>query len=144
MKRVALRVAVLLAAFVVLALALDGWVGLAQPELQPGRAEGVLVTFDESGGRHETRLAVVDHEGDVWVQSGHHFRGWYERALRNPDVELVRGGETHRYRAVPIDTPETEALVRGLLRDRAGPARFAVIRTVLLFADIKPVRLDPR
>ena len=43
-----------------------------------------------------------------------------------------------------LDTPETQARIRELLIARAGAVRFALIRTVLLFADIKPVRLDPR
>ena len=33
---------------------------------------------------------IVLQDGDVtWVQSGHHFRGWYHRLVRNPEVELV-------------------------------------------------------
>jgi hypothetical protein len=37
------------------------------------------------------------------------------------------------------------AVVDDLFTQRAGgPARFYTIRTFLLFADIKPVRLDPR
>jgi hypothetical protein len=133
-----------LAVFVALALAVDGVIGVLQPALQPGAAEGVLRTFDEKGGVEETRLAVLDDGGTLWIQSGHHFRGWYHRLLRNLDCELVRDGEVRAYRAVPIDTPETEALVAGLLKRRAGAFRFTLIRTILLFADIKPVRLDPR
>ncbi len=33
--------------------------------------------------------------------------------------------------------------MRELLRERVGPFGFALIRALLLFADIKPVRLDP-
>ncbi len=130
--------------YVTLALVLDGFVGFAQPELQPGLAEGVLHTFDERGRRYETRLAVVEDGDTLWVQSSHHFRGWYERLLRNPDVELDRGGERRIYTAVAVDTPEAEARIRELLRAHAGELRFHLIRTLLLFADIKPVRLDPR
>jgi hypothetical protein len=131
-------------AFVAIALALDAWVGASQPVLDPGSAEGVLYTLDADGGRLGTRLVVLD-DGDVqWVQSGHHFRGWYRRVLENPAVELERDGKTAAYHAVPIDTPETEARIRELLIASAGAVRFALIRTVLLFADIKPVRLDPR
>ena len=145
MKKLGLWVGGLVVGFVVLALLFDAFVGAAQPELQAGPSEGVLYTLDAEGNRIGTRLAVVDDaDGNVWVQSGHHFRGWYERVLANPEVEMQRGGELEPYTAVPIDTPESEALVRKLLRDRAGPVRFAIIRTVLLFADIKPVRLDPR
>jgi hypothetical protein len=132
------------AAFVVLALGLDASVGIFQPVLESGATEGVLRTFDEEGRPHETRLVVVDDGGTLWIQSGHHFRGWYHRLLRNPQVELVRNGAVKTYHAVPLDTPETEGRVKHLLKERNGALRFYLIRTLLLFADVKPVRLDPR
>ena len=144
MKRIVRTVVLSLSGFVVLALGIDAIVGLRQPVLQPGPAEGVLRTFDEEGNVHETRLAVVDDGGTLWLQSAHHFRGWYHRLLRNPEVELVRNGEVRAYRATPVDTPEAEARIKSLLRERVGPLRFYTIRTLLLFADVKPVRLDPR
>lgn len=133
-----------LGGFLVLALAIDAFIGLRQPALEQGSAEGVLRTFDEDGTAHENRMVVIDDGGTLWVQSGHHFRGWYHRLRRNPEVELIRGGTVRPYRAVPVDTPEAEARIRGLLKARTGAARFYLIRTLLLFADIKPVRLDPR
>jgi hypothetical protein len=142
-KRTAKWAACLLAAWVGLALALEVFTAVAQPEFNA--SDGVLRTFDAAGTPHDTQLAVLDDDtGAVWVQSGHYFRGWYERALANPEVELVRGGETRSYRAVPIDTPETETHVTALLKRRGGPLRYYAIRSLLLFADIKPVRLDPR
>jgi hypothetical protein len=64
--------------------------------------------------------------------------------VHNPEVEFMRNGETKPYRAVPVDTPETEDRIAELLIQRVGPARYYIIRTILLFADTKPVRLDPR
>jgi hypothetical protein len=129
--------------FVVLALGIDLYVGLRQPEV--GGVECVLRTTDEDGQVHDTRLALVEEaDGTLWVQSGHHFRGWYERVLRNPEVELVRDGEARPYRAVALDTPEARAHLRALLKERVGTVGFYAIRTLLLFAEIKPVRLDPR
>ena len=130
--------------FVVLALSLDGVGAWLQPTLQRGGAEGVLHTFDEEGRRHTSRLVVLDDDGALWVQSNHTFRGWYYRLLQNPEVELERDGELGAYLAVPIDTPESEARIQELLIERAGAARYYLIRTFLLFADTKPVRLDPR
>jgi hypothetical protein len=143
-KRILRNLLVFAAGLVVLALAIDAVVGLVQPALEPGDAEGVLRTFDEAGSLHESRLVVLDDGVTIWIQSGHHFRGWYHRLLRNPEVELVRGGEMRPYRAVPLDTPEAEAHVKSLLKLRAGAFRFHLIRALLLFADVKPVRLDPR
>ena len=142
MGRIARRVLLFAAGFVVLAFAIDTAVALFQPSFEP--AECVLRTFDADGTAHEDRLALVDDGGTLWVQSGHHFRGWYHRLERNPDVELIRDGQARPYRAVPIDTPESEARIRSLMKQRVGTAGFYAIRTILLFADMKPVRLDPR
>ena len=144
MRRIGRTLALLLVGFVLFALGVDAIVGIRQPVLQPGAAEGILRTFGENGNVHEKRLAVVDDGGTLWIQSAHHFRGWYHRLLRNPEVELVRNGEVRAYHAVPLDTPETEARIKNLMKQRAGAFRFYTIRTLLLFADVKPVRLDPR
>ena len=48
------------------------------------------------------------------------------------------------YRAVSLETPEAKEHVRALIKERAGIVGFYAIRTFLLFAEIKPVRLDPR
>jgi len=132
-----------LAGLVVLAMLLDGAIALFQPALEPGDAEAVLHTFDEQGQRYETRMIVIEDGGTLWVQSGHHFRGWYNRLRRHPEVELLRGGERRDYRAVALETPEAKMRMREMLIERTGLVRFYLIRTFLLFADVKPVRLDP-
>lgn len=145
MKRAVRAGVLIVAGFVVVALALDGLAGLVQPALDPGGTEGVLRTTDQERVVYETRLAIFeDEEGALWIQSGHHFRGWYDRLQRNPDVELVRGGVVSDYRAVPLQTPEAKEHVRGLITDRVGVVGFWTIRTFLLFAEIRPVRLDPQ
>lgn len=137
--------ALVIAGFVVLVLALDGLAGLLQPALGPSGAEGVLRTTDPEGVTQETRLAVFeDSDGVLWVQSGHHFRGWYERVRRNPDVEWVQDGVVAAYRALPLETPEAKQHVRDLIKEEVGTVGYYAIRTFLLFAEIKPVRLDPR
>ncbi len=134
-----------IAGLALLALTLDGVAAWLQPTLSPGGLDGVLRTMDEDGRVHETRLALFEGEdGTLWVQSGHHFRGWYERLKLNPEVELVRNGSPRRYRAVPLETPEALEEVRSLIRARVGVVGSYAIRTFLLFAEIKPVRLDPR
>ena len=144
MKRIIRTLAFSLAGFVALALGIDAIVGISQPAFEPGGAEGILRTFDGEGRVYENRLVVIDDGGTLWIQSGHHFRGWYRRLLLDPRVELVRNGEVRAYQAVPLDTPETESRIKSLLSQRAGAFRFCLIRTLLLFADVKPVRLDPR
>jgi len=142
MKR-AVRITVgVLVGYVVLALAFDAFVGVSQVAL--GGPEGVLRTTDEDGKVYETRMIVLQ-DGDVtWVQSGHHFRGWYHRLVAHPDVELVVEDEVRAYRAVPLEDPASKANMKRLIEERVGRVQAAVIRTILLFADVKPVRLDPR
>ena len=89
MKRAARITVAVLVGYVGLALAFDAFIGVSQIAL--GGPEGVLRTVDEKGQVHETRMIVLQ-DGDVtWVQSGHHFRGWYHRLVRNPEVELFVG-----------------------------------------------------
>jgi hypothetical protein len=142
MKKAARITAAVLVGYVGLALVFDAFIGASQIAL--GGPEGVLRTIDEKGQVHETRMIVLQ-DGDVtWVQSGHHFRGWYHRLVRNPDVELVVGDEVRPYRAVPLDDPASKANMKRLIEERVGRVRAGVIRTILLFAEVKPVRLDPR
>ena len=133
-----------LAVYLGLSLGINGIAGVLQPELGAGAGEGVLRTFSADGEIYEKRLAVVEDDGALWLVSVQHFRGWYDRLVQNPKVELVRNGEVLPYRAVPVDKTETTARLTSLLRDRAGNAQFAMMRTLWLFAEIKPVRLEPR
>jgi hypothetical protein len=134
-------VGIVFGAYVILALALDGMIAILQPM---AGATGVLRTFDEQGRPHETVLSVIDDDGTLWVESGHHFRGWYHRLRRKPEVELVRDEGAQAYRAVALDTPEAEQRIKALMKARSGSIGYYVSRAMLLFAEIKPVRLDPR
>ena len=82
-------------------------------------------------------LAVPDPEPRSLV------RGWYHRVVSNPEVELVRGGKAEPYRAVLLDTPEAVDTVTKLM-GKGSRAGCWVGRTMLLWAPIKPVRLDPK
>lgn len=133
-------VAIVLGVYLVLGLLIDAAIGYFQPQL--GNT-AVLRTFGPEGRPTETVLGLLDDNGQLWVESGHWFRGWYERALAHPDVELIRGDQVTPYRAVPVDTPEAVDLVARRMGKGQG-ASYWVMRAMLLFAPIKPVRLDPR
>lgn len=130
-----------LAIYIALGLALDAAIGTFQPQIENQTA--VLRTFDESGQAQETVLSLLDDDGQLWVESGHWFRGWYHRVVANADVELVRGGEAVAYRAVPVDSDEAVQTVTRLMGKGQG-AGYWVGRAMLLWAPVKPVRLDPR
>jgi len=137
----ALRIALwILAIYVVLGLSLDGAIGYFQPQMG---STAVLRSFAADATPRDTVLALHEDEGALWVESGHWFRGWYHRVVRNPEVELIRGDQVGAYRAVPVDTPEAVERMTRLMGKGKG-AGYWVGRAMLLFAPIKPVRLDPR
>ena len=133
-------VAIVFAVYVALGLIIDGAIGYFQPQ---SGTTAVLRSFDASGQPKNTVLGLLDDDGQLWVESGHWFRGWYKRVLANPEVELVRDGESAPYRAVPVDSPAALETVTRLMGKGQG-ARYWIGRTMLLYAPIKPVRLDPR
>lgn len=141
MRIVVRTLAAIVGLYVALALGVEAYSALAQPSLDDG--ECVLRTFDASGTPHDTRLALLRDGETLWVQSGHHWRGWYDRVLANPDVELVVDGAARPYRAVALDTADARAHLREVIMRRTGIAGYYAIRTLLLFAPIKPVRLEP-
>ena len=133
-------VAILVAIYVGLGLVADAAIGWFQPQ---GGNTAVLRTFDASGDAKDTVLGLLDDHGQLWVESGHWFRGWYRRVVANPDVELVRAGQAAPYRATPTDTPEAVDTVSRLM-GKGTSSRYWIARTLLLFAPIRPVKLDPR
>ena len=137
----ALRIlAIILGVYAVLGLGIDAAIGRFQPQ---GGNTAVLRTFDAQGEAKDTVLGLLDDNGQLWVESGHWFRGWYQRALANPDVELIRGEDVAAYRAVPVNTPEAVDTATRLMGKGSG-AGYWVGRVMLLWAPIKPLRLDPR
>ena len=101
----------------------------------------VLRTTDAGGIPYETKLWIVDYEDDPWVRAANPDRSWYQRLLQNPDVELVRDGETRRYHAEPHDVPEIAAEL-----DAAFSAKYGLVDWwygVLMRDHPVPVRLAP-
>lgn len=133
-------IAIIGVVYVALALILDSAIGYFQPE--GGDRTAVLRTFDAAGEPYDRVLLLLNDDGQLWVESGHWFRGWYRRALANPNVELVRDGQAAPYVAVPVNTPETVDKVTRLM-GKGSDFRYWVGRTILMFAPIKPLRLDP-
>ncbi len=132
--------AIIFGVYVALGLMIDSGIGFFQPQAQ---GTTVLRSFDESDASKDTVLSLLDDDGQLWVESGHWFRGWYHRVVANPDIELVRDGQPSPYRAVPLDTPAALETVTRLMGKGNG-AGYYIGRTMLLWAPIHPVRLDPR
>jgi hypothetical protein len=107
--------------------------------IEVGREVIVLRTEEPDGGWHESRLWIVDDEGVSYLHGGD--SGWMHNLKARPIVEVERGGETRRYRAVPVPGPHPR--IHELLRAKYGIAD----RWVRFVGPDKeytmPVRLDP-
>lgn len=133
-------VTIIFGVYVMLGLGIDAAIGYYQPQ---GGNTAVLRTFDAQGQSQETVLGLLDDDGQLWVESGHWWRGWYYRVLENPRVELVRGDRVDVFQAVPVNTSEAVDTVTRIM-GRGEGAGYWVGRTMLMFAPIKPIRLDPQ
>ncbi|MGH9884855.1 MAG: nitroreductase/quinone reductase family protein [bacterium] len=100
--------AIALVAYVGLVVAFEGLVGFmgkrqAERGVQPGEQWIVITTTDTAGATHDTVIAGVERDGQLYVSANHWPRGWYTRAVAHPDVEVARGPEKKPYRAVPLE-----------------------------------------
>jgi hypothetical protein len=111
------RVVRIAAGLVVLAVLLVGAI-FAASEL--GGEVVVLHTRDAGGADLSTHLWVVDDAGSAWLRSGVPTSGWFVRLEANPEVELERGGERLRYRAVPVPSPDARDRVHALMAEKYG------------------------
>jgi hypothetical protein len=73
----------------------------------------------------------------VYVAANHWPRAWYDRALKNPDVQATIDGRKGDYRAVPVEGNEHER-VDGA---HSLPLGFRILTG---FPPRYFVRLDPR
>jgi hypothetical protein len=80
--------------------------------IEVGREVVVLRTERADGTRLERRLWVVDDGGVAWLHGGD--SEWMRNLEARPEVEVERGGQTHRYRAeaVPGPHPRIDELLR--------------------------------
>jgi hypothetical protein len=86
--------------------------------IESGREVIVLRTQQPGGGWLESRLWIVD-DGDVAWLHGADSR-WMHNLKASPIVEVVRSGESHRYRATAVPGPHPR--IHDLLRAKYGVA----------------------
>ena len=65
----------------------------------------MITTADDSGVSRERRLARFETDGRLYVSAHHWPRGWYRRALDNPNVRVESDGAVASYLAVPVPSP---------------------------------------
>ena len=96
-------IAIVVAVYVGIVVAFESLLGILQPA---GGNTLVITTTDEDGGKHDRVLSRLESEGQLYVAANHWPRAWYNRALQNPDVEVVVDGERGSYRAVSVTGEE--------------------------------------
>jgi len=101
----------------------------------------VLRTFSADGHAHDTKLWVVDHQGQPWLRGARPNLRWLERIRENPQVELVRRGSGTAYTATVVETEEAKRAVDAAMLEKYG----WIDRwyELLVRFDPIPVRLDP-
>jgi hypothetical protein len=108
----------------------------AEHGLQPGE-QFIVITTTDSGGSRDTVIGSVDVDGKTYVAANHWPRGWYDRAVAHPDVEITRAGARAPYHAVVVDGDERD-------RVAAGYRLPFVVRFLTGFPPRSYLRLDPR
>ncbi|HKJ23832.1 MAG TPA: hypothetical protein VKB65_03360 [Myxococcota bacterium] len=102
----------------------------------------VLHTFVD-GDSQTRRLWIVDDAGVSWLRAGQPRASWYQRILQNPEIEVVRGGETYAYTAFPVEGGPTVDHVNALMSRKYGWAD-GLIGAMVDRTDAVAIRLDPR
>jgi hypothetical protein len=109
--RIVLRVSV---AFVLLFAMV---MGLQQIAAESGEVV-VLTTVDENGALQQTRLWVVDREGQQWLRAGVKQSDWFVRMQANNLIKVERKGVTRAYLAVP--DPSVYEEINDLMNEKYG------------------------
>jgi F420H(2)-dependent quinone reductase len=130
-----LRIALIaLVAYVGIVTAFESLIGVLQPA---GGSTLVITTFDPDGSAHDRVVSRLETDGHLYVAANHWPRAWYDRALKNPDVQATVEGRKGDYRAVPVEGEEHERVNRA----HALPLPFRILTG---FPPRYFVRLDPR
>ncbi len=132
---------ILLGLVLALVVGIGGFYGAVILASESG--EVVTLRTGSGGEARATRLWVVDHDGAVWVRTGHAGKGWYRQIQLEPAVELERDGATSARIAVPVREPDVAQAVNEAFREKYGNAD----GFVALSGDASQrivVRLDPR
>ena len=127
-------VAIVVVAYVGIIVVFESLIGYIQP------ADGstlVITTFDGDGVPHDRVVSRLESNSQIYVATNHWVRGWYNRVLEKPQVQVTLDGEKVDYRAVPVT---------GVEHDRvAGENSLGVVLRILTgFPPRYFVRLDPR
>ena len=102
------RVGIVLGIYVVFVVLFESvYLGWYQPTFsRAGIPMLVLTMTDEEGVSRDRRLARFENDGNLYVSAHHWPRGWYRRAIANPNVRVEIEGVVADYIAVPVEGEE--------------------------------------
>ncbi len=127
-------IAIVLVAYVAIVVVFESLLGVIQPEA--GNTL-VITSTDEGGNAGDRVVSRIESGGQLYVAANHWPRAWYERALANPDVQVVVDGAKTDRRAVPVESAEHDRIDA----EHALPLLFRVLTG---FPPRYFLRLDPR
>ncbi len=132
--KAAKRIAILFMAYGGIVIAFESLIGYFQPA---GETTLVITTTAEDGTPNDRVLSRLESNSQLYVSANHWPRAWYNRALKNPNVQVTSDGEKGDYLAVPV-TEEEHARVNS---EHSHGVMFQILTG---FAPRYFVRLDPR
>lgn len=105
--------------------------------VQPAMDGGVRLAIRSDDGEQIERT-VYGHifDGTLYVSSNHWFRSWYRAALKNPEIDVIRDGESQPYRASVVVGEEHSRVLQSY---NMG----FFLRLLCGFAPSKFLRLEP-
>ena len=90
-----------------------GYLGIYQPSFENSGIPMLdLTTTDDAGKSRDRMLARMETDGKLYVSAHHWPRGWYKRALKNPNVRIKIHDMVSDYIAVPVDGEEFERVAK--------------------------------
>jgi len=89
--------------------------------IEVGREVVLVKEPTPTGGTRNARLWIVDEGRYSWIHPGNANAQWWVAHMDSyPIVEIERGGQARRYRALP--DPESHGKVHALMRQKYGVA----------------------
>ena len=86
-----------------------GYLGAYQPSFEEGGIPMLVITTTDASGQSEDRmLARFENDGQLYVSAHHWTRGWYKRAVKNPEVRVKIDDVVADYVATPVAGEEFE------------------------------------
>ena len=134
------RTAIVAGVYVALVIAFEVFaVYMGHQDAQDGVApddQWILLSTSDGQKTHDTVVAGVEVDGQLYVAANHWPRQWLRRAEKNSDIKVTRAGVTLSHRAIQVLGAERDRV----LREYSLPW---ILRFLTGFPPREFLRLDP-